>query len=85
MAAGKERALRRRSYLRNIPHLPSFMILKQKALGRAYSRSMQQGDVGSPPYGFRPATQATSHAGGYDLEAQHGASGFDMPQTRNGG
>jgi hypothetical protein len=32
MAAGKERALRRRSYLRNIPHLPSFMILKQKAL-----------------------------------------------------
>ena len=52
---------------------------------RAYSGAVLRGNGGSPAHGLHPALRTTSDAGGHDPEAQHGASGIDLPQARNGG
>ena len=44
-----------------------------------------RGNGGSPANGFQPALHTTGDAGGHDPEAQHGASGIDLPQARSGG
>ena len=53
--------------------------------GDAYPGAVLRGNGGSPANGFQPALHTTGDAGGDDPEAQHGASGIDLPQTRSGG
>ena len=48
---------------------------------RAHPGALRRGDGGSPADGFRPALRATRDAGRHDPEAQHGASGLDLPQA----
>ena len=45
----------------------------------------RRGDGGSPANGLQPALHARGDAGGDDPQAQHGASGIDLPRARNGG
>ena len=52
---------------------------------RAYPGAVPRGHRRSPANGFQPALHATGDARGHDPEAQHGASGIDLPQARNGG
>jgi hypothetical protein len=52
---------------------------------RAYPGAVPRGNGGSPANGFQPALHTTGDAGGHDPEAQHGASGIDLPQAGNGG
>ena len=42
-----------------------------------------RGDGGSPANGFQPALHPTGDAGGYDPEAQHGASGIGLPKQES--
>ena len=53
--------------------------------GDAYAGAVPRGNGGSPAHGLHPALRATGDAGGHDPEAQHGASGIDLPQAGNGG
>ena len=48
--------------------------------GDAYPPAVPRGDGGSPANGFQPALHTTGDAGGDDPEAQHGASGIDLPK-----
>ena len=47
---------------------------------RAYPGAVPRGNGRSPANGFQPALHATRDAGRHDPEAQHGASGIDLPQ-----
>ena len=49
---------------------------------RPYAGAVPRGDRGSPAHGLRPALRARGDAGGDDPEAQHGASGIDLPTSR---
>ena len=50
-----------------------------------HTSTVPRGNGGSPANGFQPALRTTGDAGGHDPEAQHGASGIDLPQAGNGG
>ena len=52
---------------------------------RAHLGPLRRSHGGSPANGFPPASRTTGDAGGYDPEAQHGASGIDLPQAGIGG
>ena len=52
---------------------------------RTYHGALLRGNGGGSAYGFQPALLPTRDAGGIDPEAQHGASGIDLPQAGNSG
>ncbi len=47
--------------------------------------TVRRGNGGSPANGIQSALYTAGDAGGNDPEAQHGASGINLPQTRNCG
>ena len=51
---------------------------------RAYSKAVSRRHRGSPADGFQPALHTARDVGGNDPEAQHGASGIDLPRASNG-
>ena len=59
---------------------PEVLMHREHTLGRCREVTEE-----GPENGFQPALCTTGDAGGYDSEAQHGASGIDLPQAGSGG